>query len=135
MNCQLFRVFEIEKDYISCYVADSNGTSESIVHVAMPYILQQTHYEDRTTDRRDISYEYITALADDPNAVRRTATNADDDEEAQIIVPAYEVDDIIIGFTGIRGGTNISDDNDDPVIWMDLNIDGRMWAKDANPPE
>jgi hypothetical protein len=101
----------------------------------MPYILQQTHYEDRTTDRRDISYEYITALADDPNAVRRTATNADDDEEAQIIVPAYEVDDIIIGFTGIRGGTNISDDNDDPVIWMDLNIDGRMWAKDANPPE
>lgn len=134
MNCQMFRVFEVQKDYIVCYVADSNGTSEEITHIAMPYILQQTHYEDRTTNRRDITYVYDAPIAGE-NTVRRTATNADAEEEIQVIVPSYEVDDIIVGFVGLRGGTNVNDVEDEPIMWMDLNIDGRMWAKDASPPE
>lgn len=135
MSCQLFRILGVEDDYLTCYVADSNGTSEEIVHVAMPYILQQTHYATRDADRKGLSYVYDDPIAAEPNTVRRTATNEDDEEEIQVIVPSYEVDDIIIGFTGISGGTNVADADGTPVIWMDLNIDGRMWAKDADPPE
>jgi hypothetical protein len=51
--------------------------------------------------------------------------------ETQVIVPAYVVDDVIYAMRGIEGGTNVIDDQNESVEWIDLNLDGRAWAKEA----
>lgn len=150
MRCQQMSVLEVKKDYLICYISDGVGLTdgegildEMTVPVALPHLLQQTHYEekeaerDRTGDdgelRKELTYEY------NEDNVRRIATNTDDETEDQIIIPSYEKGDIIFAFTGMSGGTNVETELDDvgdtyPVMWMDLNVDGRFWAKDNDPP-
>ena len=131
MICQQMQVVQVKKDYFTAEISDSNGTGGTLVNVALPHLLQQTHYEEKEIQgflRRNISYEYKTN-------VTRTATNADDEDEEQVIVPSYEVGDVIIAFAGISGGTNVLDENDETVIWMDMNIDGRFWAASSEDEE
>ena len=59
-----------------------------------------------------------------------TKTEDDDDEQIQVITGAYEVGDLIYAMTGLTGGTGVftEDDDENQVIWLDLNIDARYWA-------
>ena len=67
------------------------------------------------------------------NFQKRKAENTEDsaDTEVQIIVPAYVEDDIIYAMRGIKGGIDTkNDDNPEQnLFWLDLNVDGRAWAK------
>ena len=53
------------------------------------------------------------------------------DDETQVVVPAYALDDLVLGGKDIAGGTGTRDFKNNPIIWMDLNIDARAWAKEA----
>lgn len=134
MRCQLMQVIDVQIDYIRCYRADSNGKSDDIVNVAMPHLLQQTHYQIgqppnfRISNRKGISYSYATPQ-------KRTATNADGDEEIQVIVGSYEEGDILVAFTGISGGTGVKDLSGEAVQWQDMNIDSRFWASSSEEDE
>ena len=57
-----------------------------------------------------------------------TATRTSDSEE-QEIVEAYTSGDIIYAIKNIKGGTDVKDSSNDDVEWLDLNVDGRAWAR------
>ena len=52
--------------------------------------------------------------------------------EAQIIIEPYTTGQFIFAFRDIDGGTNTSDPLGTVLLdYMDLNVDGRMWAEDT----
>jgi hypothetical protein len=96
-----------------------NGADEGtdLIYVAKPYLLRRS----RAT-WYGITYTYTTDS-------ERTATKGVD-TETQVIVPAYVADDVLY-IVRPYGGTDTVDDDDQPIVWLDLNVDGRAWAKEA----
>jgi len=131
---KMFKVIELDTDIIKCFTWNGIEKGEDEIKVALPFLLRKTPFDDATrTDppRADISYVYSDFHI-------RIATNADGDDEDQILVASYETDDIIYAIKGIFGNTSVYHDdpsNETPVIWLDANIDGRFWALDDDPPE
>jgi len=66
------------------------------------------------------------AIVAKPYKLRGDATSRTVSGEAQVIVPAYVVGDIIFAARNIAGGTGIFG-----VNLQDINADGRAWAEDA----
>lgn len=130
IQLKMFKVDRLDTDVIICFTWNGieKGTDE--IKVALPFLLRQTPFDVTTrigAARAGIEYEYS-----DNN--KRLATNVDDEEEDQIIVDSYEVDDIIFAMKGIFGGTSLYHDdptNEKPVVWLDTNVDGRYWALDT----
>lgn len=113
-------------DYYVCNYWD--GTTEGAeVNVARPFKLQAS-ITDETIAGIDISYTYSTPLA-------RIASATGYDNEAHVVVPYFLVDDEILAVDLTdAGGTDIIDEDDDPVVWMDLNVDGRAWCQVTSDP-
>lgn len=115
---QQFKVKTIYANVLGCMTWD--GTTEGTVeiYVAKPFLLRQSPFDGLT--HNGISYAYSSPSL-------RTATRGAN-SETQIIIPVYVVDDIIYGLSSIVGGTatNVSGV---PVQYLDLNVDGRAWAK------
>ena len=82
-----------------------------------------------TINGKTIKYEYLTETI-------REAINVVNagDRIFQIIIPRYEVDDIIYGGTGIAGGTATFDQSQEVIRWLDMNVDGRAWAETFEDP-
>ena len=108
------------------------GDPTARIPVAKPYLLRVFPFEN---DGRDgIEYEYASP-------VQRTATKGTGDEaqtETQVIVPKYVAGDIIYAMKAVVTGA----DNYQSTMefeapldlfaeWIDMNIDGRFWAKSA----
>lgn len=167
MRCQQMSVLEVKKDYIICHVSDKFGVSDGkaegasqgadeldffTVNVALPHLLQQTHYEEKEARarlkadssflRKNMTYVYKTN-------VTRTATkggfnadmsvNSDSTVEEQVIIPSYEVGDMFFAFSGMAGGTNvITEPNNlgetEVVIWQAFAA-GAFWGKDNEADE
>lgn len=116
---QQFQVVSVGTDYLVC--SRHNGTSAEAgsVKVALPYLLRKTPFDGKT--RNSIAYTYSSVT-------QRTAGGS----EAQLITPSYVADDIIYAISGVTGGTGVTDENSEPVTWLDLNLDGRAWAKESS---
>lgn len=147
-KCQLFKIISVEIDHINCKLyggvndsGEDDGGEVIEFPIAMPHLLQQTHYKNREEPRKNMTYVY-----GETEYWRRTATKkpseeeleedpeAEETEEIQVIIPSYEVDDVIVAMTGISGGTDVilEEDPEREIVWMDMNIDGRFWGKDTN---
>ena len=117
-------VVGVEGDYLICVA--KNGSSAAAYDaarytVAKPYLLRRTPFDGYT--RNAISYTYTSATA-------RTAVDADEDTETQEVVPAYVAGDVIYATRDVVGGTGVtSRDGTTTVTWLDLNVDGRAWAR------
>lgn len=94
----------------------TEGTTEIIV--AKPYLLRRS-----ITSWNGITYTYTSDY-------EREATDGVDTED-QVIVPAYVADDIVYIVRVSAFGTDVEDEDGNPVYWLDLNVDGRAWAKVA----
>jgi len=105
-------------DHLSCVEFDGTNDGDPI-NIAKPYQLRRS-----LLTHNDVTFVHSSAT-------QRTASAAGEDDETQVIVPAYVIDDIIIAFQNILGGTNAKDLDGKPFRWMDLNIDARAWAKQA----
>lgn len=128
---RMFRVLRLETDVIICNFTDGVTNQPDEIKVAMPFLLRKTPFDDPTateTPRAGITYLYS-----DFN--KRLATNEFNEDEDQILVDSYEESDIIFAMTGIFGNTAVFHDvaKEIPVIWLDINIDGRFWALDDDP--
>ena len=131
-----FRVKTIDDDFLGCVVWDG-VTEGQTIQVAKPYLLRKTPHDftangglTRTLPNgRENKYTYL-------NTQKRKAENASDsdDTELQIIVPAYVENDLIYCAKGIRGGIDTKNDDDveQTLFWIDMNNDGRAWAKAAD---
>lgn len=125
VEARRFLVVEVRGDYLVCRRAGGDAaveTQDRSVYVAKPYLLRQTPFDGLS--RGGISYAYTGTAA-------RTATDEDENTENQVIVPSYVVGDEIVAARGITGGTGTfgGADSDVALEWMDLNVDGRAWAK------
>lgn len=121
---RMFKVLRLEEDVIICNFTNGTTSQDDEVKVALPFLLRRTPFDVLST-RAGISYVYS-----DFN--QRVATNSDGDTEDQIIVDSYEADDFFFAARGIFGGSGVFHDDSRtiPVVWQDMNFDGRYWALD-----
>ena len=115
---QRFRIKSIEGNFLVCVTWNGSTEGANSISVARAYLLRRA-----ITLHNGISFTYSSN-------VRRTATSGSD-SETQVIVPAFAVDDQIFAFRQPRGGTGVVDNAGKAVIWQDLNLDARAWAKEA----
>ena len=136
---RMFKVKALDKDVIICFEWNGLEKGEDEVKVALPFLLRKTPFDEATREdpelRAGISYVYSEFNL-------RVATKAgegedDDETEDQIIVDSYEEDDIIFAMKGVFGNTSVyhDEEEEEPIIWVDMNLDGRYWALDDDPPE
>ena len=111
-----FEVVSVDDDYIVCIEPGDTSSDPKYYNIAKPYLLQRTPFDGETRDA--ISYAYTSAT-------ERTATDETYEEEDQVIVPNYVAGDIIYAAFAPTGGTGV----EDASMWLDLNVDGRAWAK------
>ncbi len=114
-----FRIKFIEGEYLVC--VEWNGATEGTqqFNVARPFLLRTSN----------LAHNGVTFVYTDN--VTRTASKVGEDDETQVIVPAYVVDDEIVALKGITRGTGAIGTGNTIVVWQDLNIDARAWAKQA----
>jgi hypothetical protein len=117
-SLRLFQIQVIGIDSLSCIQVDGEAV-ETNVEVAKPFMLRGTLEE-----HGDVTFTFVSET-------ERTAAATGEADETQVIVPAYEVDDFIIGIRKITGGTELLDSEGNAIQWIDLNIDARAWAKQA----
>ena len=99
------------------------------VKVALPFQLRRTPYDTGTdapagywgANRNGISYAYTSNTA-------RTATDTDEHEEDQVIVPGYVEGDVIVAMKNITGHELVLTQTGEAVEWLDINVDGRAWG-------
>lgn len=131
---QQFMVKGQRGTYLKCVTWDGANMGIDFVYVALPPKLRST-INNAMIEGNLITYTY-------PNWPERVATITGV-SETEVIVPRYLGDDIIYAVKP-NGGTNgvmtAAPDPVDgivghptsppvPVVWQDLNVDGRAWAK------
>lgn len=120
VRVQQFKVVSVQQDYLVCRTWNGTEQGDSDVFVALPYLLRRTPFDGAA--RNGISYSY-------GDNVSRTASLSGEDE-AQVMVPSYVAGDVIYAVRNSAGGTGVTA-NAAAVQWLDLNVDGRAWAKEA----
>lgn len=122
-----FRILSVEGDYIRCerqVGTYENDGVDDVWNIAKPYLLRRTPF-DGTDGRNSITYAYNSDT-------ERVATDANSDTETQVVVPSYQVGDIVYAIESVKGGTGVQFTRGSETITvdlLDLNVDGRAWAK------
>lgn len=118
-----FKFVSDEGDFIRCQYWNGEVSGDEVFKIAKPYLLRKTPF-DGLTDSNDISYLYSDGST-------RAAADDDGNEEVQVVVPAYRVGDIIYAMKSSFNGTSTVDDEEVNIKWLDINADGRAWAKES----
>jgi hypothetical protein len=107
-----YRIVSIQGDYLTCNpFVDGDYTSE-VVNVLKPYKLRQS------TTRPSFTYAYT-------DSQNRTATTGGQ-SQTQTVVPAYTVGDEVVGLLLDSTAFTVAGDE---VLIIDVNTDGRVWAR------
>lgn len=129
-----FVLYEEREDILKCRewsFANNAIVSDAEVRLAKPYLLQTTPFDTNTIENADgenVAYAY-TAV----NERTLTFDGDSSDTEAQVIIAKYNPPhngyhgDILWGIKVPSTGITYSGV---PVLWLDLNLDGRHWAED-----
>jgi hypothetical protein len=110
-------VLEQGGDWIKVLTWDGTSEGTDPIYVAKPYLLRRS-----LASWNGLTFTYSSNF-------EREATDGVDTED-QVIVPAYVPDDILYVIRPY-GGTGTVDPDTQPIVWLDLNVDGRAWAKVA----
>lgn len=111
-----YRIKTVSGDYVtaSTWINSVEGPTRTILK---PWQLRRTPFDGATVGT--VTYSYTSDVS-------RFATDGTDDEN-QVVVPVYRVDDVFYA-SPVRGtGVSVSGNE---VLWLDINVDGRAWAKD-----
>lgn len=129
-----YRITRVRRDYLEVVpwpLDPSRPGDEQIVLIAKPWLLRRRPFDGQT--RNGISYNYTANTA-------RTASR-DGIEENQIIIPAYtesldanDPDGDIIYATSAQALALDAADEDKGITLLDINADGRYWARVYEPP-
>ena len=117
-----FRVVSVQADYLICNEWNGNAAGTVAFNVAKPYLLRNS-----VTAWNGLTFTF------DAGVTERVATRTSDSEtETQVVVAAYAVDDVIYAVRRVKGGVGVTvtiDGEDEVLDWLDMNVDGRQWAK------
>jgi len=114
------RLVSVEDDTLQVVTWDGTSEGADEITVAKPFLLRRTPFDGETWN--GVNYTYTSATA-------RTGDDGTNTED-QVVVPPYVADDLIY-IVRVLGGTDTVDGADAPVLWLDLNVDARAWAKQA----
>jgi hypothetical protein len=115
LTIEAMTLFSNATDFIVC-----TTTGGARVDVAKPYLLRRTPFDGQS--RNGIAYTY--GGLDERTAARQNII------EDQLIVPRYVIGDQIVVLRGLDTGARVA-----PIITsLDLNVDGRQWARKAPEP-
>jgi hypothetical protein len=116
-----FKVVSEDGDFLICNAFNADITSDESIFVAKPYLLRRTPFDGLS--RNGIAYIYSTDAL-------RTADDGSD-TEVQVIVPSYVAGDVIYAFLGVLAILDVENDDGNTMRFLDANLDGRAWAKQA----
>lgn len=131
---QAFVIKEVSLNYLVCRTWDgpTSGIGDDDVLIAKPRLL--------LGDNPSFGTAVYSGYTDD--GLERTSVIVGETNETQVVVPTYQTDtdltgtvygSIIYAIRNPGGGSGVlgvfPDDPDAPLEWLDLNIDGRAWAK------
>ncbi len=119
-----FRIKSVQADHYVCrewdWVEEEEGAED--VMVARPHRQRRTPWDGQTVGGVEYTYS--------GNSVR--VADDGDITEDQEIVPGFIVDDSALNdmilAAHVPGGTGVIVSGS-PVMWCDLNLDGRAWAR------
>lgn len=115
-----FRIVSVEDEVLVCREWDGSVVGTQDINIAKPPELRTTF----------LSHGAVTFAYTD--SVTRVASAAGESNETQVIVPSYEVNDVIFAVRRIRRGTGVKlGDAAVAVEWLDLNVGARAFAKQA----
>lgn len=119
---QLIITNNADGDFITCATWDGSNQGTEDILVAKPYLLQQSTL-DGQTDTNGIAYVF-TGI----DALTATQSSTSTVENWEVTMD-YNVGDLIYAIGNIEGGIDDADSDGNQLQWIDLNIDGRGWAK------
>lgn len=124
-----YRLKTVRKNYLVCRTWDGVTEGATDIFIAKPFKLRH----DRTSaviNGVTINYTYPDAA----NPALRTASEpASGESESQIVVPYWLTNDEIFAITGAPGLNSAAPDAVSAITLLDLNLDGRAWARKAEP--
>ena len=108
-------------DVLACRTWDGDTEGESLILVALPFLLRKTPFHQRTVNGYTYAYQ---------SNVARKSTNASDasDFHLQMLTPDFYVDVEITARRGIFGGTGVQVAGGGAVVWLLNNDDAREWS-------
>jgi len=125
LRVKTFKVLGLLEDYVLARewsTANNDTVGNDSVQIAYPAVFRKVEYHGQTIN--GVTYTYTS-----PDS--RTATVGSDTEN-QRITPGYRETSFIVAVVNIEGGTGLILDrggaDEEEVIWVDLNVDGRVWA-------
>lgn len=124
----------IENDFYTCRSWNGTTEGESDIFIARPFGHRYSNFHGRT-----IAYnsdgDSFSATYDYTSATKRTKTVAGV-AETQVLVPYFKNDFDLIYAVRVKepitvgaAYTPLTDPNDVPIRLLDLNVEGRAWAK------
>jgi hypothetical protein len=122
----MFQLVSVHGDYVLAAEFDGVTAGTLSIPVAKPWLLRRTPFDGESRD--GITYTY------GGSASREGVDDDTSETETQLVVPSYVVGDVLFAIRTLRGtGVTWSPvaGVTDPVLWLDLNIDARAWAKDS----
>ncbi len=124
-------------DYLVCNVSPEEeleeGEEQKEVLVAKPWFLRGRKTWHNVTRRDDgdafeFKYVYFSSTNNQKRWASLTSTSLQ--RQVQVLIPSYKADDLI---TAVRTATGVFKNeglsSEEAVKWLDLNVDGRMWAE------
>ncbi len=117
-----FRVKSVAGDWLVCRTWNGEKEGDTDVLVAKSFLLRRSRWDGVL--HNGVTYTYTSD-------VERTATNGTA-TETQVVVPAYVVGDEVWATRNCLGGTGVWTPEEEQLVWLDDNRDGRAWAKKAS---
>ena len=125
--------------WLNYWVGSNISNSNNVIQVAKPFTLRNA-ISARTIYGVSAFYTYPNSVSNsDPyySVVRVANFGNGPTYEAQVVVPAFISGDIFYAIPNVstnvisEAGDNISN-NGTNITWLDLNVDGRAWARAYN---
>jgi hypothetical protein len=133
-SLKAYQIVSIENDFYSCLAWTGSATTGDEVYIARPFEHMVSNWNGRSI-AYDSDGDAFTATYSYTSTTKRTKT-VGAVAETQVLVPYFKTGLHIIYAMKVSGlitagaaFTPVTDPNDAPITLIDLNLDGRAWAK------
>ncbi len=122
-SLSIYQLILVEEfgDYLECNTWDGTNQGTQSILIAKPPLIQASYLDGFN----DGTYTYASTGV---NTMTVTKISDSTTEDWQITLD-YVVGDFIYAVGGIRGGIDQVDADGNDLDFIDLNLDGRTWAK------
>ena len=122
LGVQQFKLDTVGNDIVYGYTWDGETAGEELTKIAKPWGLRRTPFDGKTINMIEYSF----------NDEGKRLAKRGSDSELQVVIPPYHKDSLIYAVSNVQGGTDVVHENE-PVSWLDLNVDARAWACEFLP--